>query len=49
MHDFYNDYESNFISSRFDELSKNRLSCLQRTKPVDKTEIHNERIIRRCR
>lgn len=23
MHDFYNDYESNFISSRFDELSKN--------------------------
>ena len=22
MHDFYNDYESNFISSRFDELSK---------------------------
>lgn len=22
MHDFYNDYESNYISSRFDELSK---------------------------
>lgn len=42
-------YKNGIPLNSFIQSACFRLSCLQRTKPVDKTEIHNERIIRRCR